>query len=169
MLSIEGHQVDCVADGAAAVSAAAAMPYDLILMDMIIAGDGRDRGNSGDPRAAGPSRRCADRRLDRQFLFRKQLDSCLAAGMDATLTKPMSIDSPHQGRRRLDTQAFGGGLTRFAGSFGACVYFYAIPIGFPGDTCAHCHVDIIPAAVRGVRDRVKCFDALVERTPAHKV
>ena len=92
MLSLEGHVVDCVADGAAAVAAAAAKTYDLILMDMIMPGmDGiaATRAIRALPAPAGDVPIVA---LTANS-FPEQLDSCIDAGMDATLTKPMSIDA----------------------------------------------------------------------------
>ena len=92
MLALDGHRVECVADGAAAVAAAGARGYDLILMDMIM------------PVMDGLAATRAIRALPTPFCdvpivaltahsFSEQLDACLAAGMDATLTKPMSIDA----------------------------------------------------------------------------
>ena len=92
MLTIEGHEVDCVTDGAAAVRAVQAKAYDLVLMDMIM------------PEMDGIAATRAIRALPAPMCrvpivaltansFREQLASCLDAGMDATLTKPMSIDS----------------------------------------------------------------------------
>ena len=92
MLSIDGHSVDCVADGAAAVRAVGAKHYDLILMDMIMPGmDGiaatRAIRNLPAPACAVPIVALTANS------FREQLDNCLKAGMDATLTKPMSLDA----------------------------------------------------------------------------
>ena len=92
MLSLEGHQVDCVADGAAAVAAASATAYDLILMDMIMPvmdGITATRAIRAMPAPTGDVPIVA---LTANS-FPEQLDSCLNAGMDATLTKPMSIDA----------------------------------------------------------------------------
>lgn len=91
MLSLEGHDVDCVCDGAEAVRAVACHSYDLVLMDMIM------------PVMDGLAATRAIRALPVPICdipiialtahsFKEQLDSCLAAGMDATLTKPMSLD-----------------------------------------------------------------------------
>jgi signal transduction histidine kinase/ActR/RegA family two-component response regulator len=91
MLSLEGHEVDCVCDGAAALKAVTVGHYDLVLMDMIM------------PVMDGIAATRAIRALPAPACdvpiialtahsFKEQLDSCLAAGMDATLTKPMSLD-----------------------------------------------------------------------------
>ena len=91
MLSLEGHETDCVGDGAAALRAAGERRYDLILMDMIM------------PLMDGLAATRAIRALPAPACdvpiialtahsFKEQLDSCIAAGMDATLTKPMSLD-----------------------------------------------------------------------------
>ena len=92
MLALDGHRVESVADGAAAVASAGSRLYDLILMDMIM------------PVMDGLAATRAIRALPAPYCkvpivaltahsFREQLDACLAAGMDATLTKPMSIDA----------------------------------------------------------------------------
>ena len=92
MLTIEGHLVDCVADGAAAVRAVQVKTYDLVLMDMIM------------PEMDGIAATRAIRALPAPVCrvpivaltansFREQLASCLEAGMDAALTKPMSIEA----------------------------------------------------------------------------
>ena len=78
-----------------------AKTYDLVLMDMIM------------PEMDGVAATRAIRALPAPTCcvpivaltansFREQLDSCLEAGMDATLTKPMTIDA----------------LTKCRGSFG---------------------------------------------------
>lgn len=92
MLSLDGYVVDSVADGAAAVEAARATAYDLILMDMIMPGmDGLD--------ATRAIRDLPAPACDVPIValtahsFREQLDNCLDAGMNATLTKPMTFDA----------------------------------------------------------------------------
>lgn len=92
MLSIEGHVVHSVADGAAAVKAAEESDYDLILMDMIMPGmDGiaAARAIRALPAPAGQVPIVA---LTAHSLH-EQLDNCLHAGMNALLTKPMSLDA----------------------------------------------------------------------------
>ena len=92
MLAIEGHVVDCVIDGAAAVAAAGTVAYDLILMDMIMPGmDGiaATRAIRALPAPAGTVPIVA---LTANS-YPEQLESCIAAGMNATLTKPMSLDA----------------------------------------------------------------------------
>jgi PAS domain S-box-containing protein len=92
MLSGAGYQVDTVLDGAAAVLAAAAHPYDVILMDCqmpdlngyeatagIRAQEGADRHTPIVALTAGA------RQEDRE--------RCLAAGMDGYLAKPISKDA----------------------------------------------------------------------------
>lgn len=92
MLSIDGHVVDCVADGAAAVVAAGANSYDLILMDMIM--PGMDGIAATHAIRAMPAPACTVPIVALTAnSFREQLDTCLRAGMDATLTKPMSLDA----------------------------------------------------------------------------
>ena len=92
MLSLDGYVVDSVADGAAAVEAVKATAYDLILMDMIMPGmDGLD--------ATRAIRDLPAPACDVPIValtahsFREQLDNCLDAGMNATLTKPMTFDA----------------------------------------------------------------------------
>jgi CheY-like chemotaxis protein len=91
MLSLEGHEVDCVCDGAAAVKAVMAQSYDLVLMDMIM--PVMDGIAATRAIRALPSPACDVPIIAlTAHSFKEQLDSCLAAGMDATLTKPMSLD-----------------------------------------------------------------------------
>ena len=92
MLSLDGHEVDCVCDGAAAVRAAGDHPYDLILMDMIMPvmdGICRDACDSG---LAGAGVRCPHHRPDRPFASGAARQ--LYRGRDGCdLTKPMSMDA----------------------------------------------------------------------------
>ena len=92
MLSLEGYEVDCVGDGEAALQAVSRHPYSLVLMDMIMPGmDGLEatRGIR-----ALPSPVCDVPIIAlTAHSFKEQLDSCIAAGMNATLTKPMSLES----------------------------------------------------------------------------
>ncbi len=92
MLSLEGYEVDCVEDGQAALQAVSRHSYDLVLMDMIMPRmDGLEatRGIR-----ALPSPTCDVPIIAlTAHSFKEQLDSCLEAGMNATLTKPMSLAS----------------------------------------------------------------------------
>ena len=92
MLSIEGYLVDCVADGAAAVKAVSEGPYDLILMDMIMPGMDGIAATRAIRALPAPACEVPIVALTANS-FREQLDSCLNAGMDGTLTKPMSMDA----------------------------------------------------------------------------
>ncbi len=92
MLSLDGYDVDSVADGAAAVEAVKAKSYDLVLMDMIMPGmDGIDATRAI---RALPAPTCDVPIVAlTAHSFREQLDDCLHAGMNATLTKPMSFEA----------------------------------------------------------------------------
>ena len=90
MLSYEGYSVDCVADGAAAVEAAGERRYDLILMDMIMPGMDGVAATRAIRAMPEPVCRVPIVALTAHS-FREQLDACLAAGMDGTLTKPLSM------------------------------------------------------------------------------
>ena len=92
MLSLEGHEIDCVSDGAQAVQAVREHRYDLVLMDMIMpVMDGLAATRAI---RALPSPACDVAIVAlTAHSFKEQLDSCLAAGMDATITKPMSLDA----------------------------------------------------------------------------
>jgi two-component system, sensor histidine kinase len=92
MLALHGYVVDGAADGAAAVAAIQASPYDLIFMDVVM------------PRVDGLAATRAIRALSSPACdvpivaltadsFPDQLKACLGAGMDATLIKPMSMDA----------------------------------------------------------------------------
>ncbi len=92
MLSLDGYTVDSVADGAAAVEAVKAKAYDLVLMDMIMpVMDGMDATRAI---RALPTPTCDVPIVAlTAHSLREQLDNCLHAGMNATLTKPMSFDA----------------------------------------------------------------------------
>jgi CheY-like chemotaxis protein len=89
LLRREGCEVEHVTDGAAAVLAAVANPYDLVLMDVRMPGMGgieatrrlREAG-VGTPVVALTADAFEDDRL-----------ACLAAGMDDFLVKPLSLDA----------------------------------------------------------------------------
>jgi len=92
MLSGAGYRVDTVADGAAAVKAAAAHPYDVILMDCQMpelsgyeaTSAIRAQEGSG-PRVPIIAMTAGARQEDREL--------CLAHGMDAYVSKPVSKDT----------------------------------------------------------------------------
>ena len=92
MLTVEGHRVDSVADGAAAVLAVQAKAHALVLMDMIMPGTDGIAATRAIRALPAPAGRVPIVALTANT-FREQLDSCLEAGMDATLTKPMTFDS----------------------------------------------------------------------------
>ena len=92
MLGIEGHLVDCVADGAEAVLAASQRPYDLILMDMIMPGMDGITATRAIRALPAPACNVPIVALTANS-FHEQLDGCLKAGMDATLVKPMSMEA----------------------------------------------------------------------------
>ena len=92
MLSFQGHEVECACDGAAAVRAATLIVFDLVLMDMVMpVMDGLD--------ATRAIRTLSAPHGDVPIValtanaFPEHLEACLAAGMDATVTKPMSMDA----------------------------------------------------------------------------
>ncbi len=92
MLSLEGYEVDCVGDGADALRAAGDHAYDLILMDMIM--PGMDGLTAARGIRALPAPTCDVPIIAlTAHSFKEQLDSCIAAGMNDTLTKPMSLDA----------------------------------------------------------------------------
>jgi CheY-like chemotaxis protein len=92
MLAIEGHVVDSVVDGAAALAAASTKAYDLILMDMIMPGMDGIEATRAIRALPGPAGRVPIVALTANS-YPEQLESCIAAGMNATLTKPMSLDA----------------------------------------------------------------------------
>ena len=85
-------RVDCVADGAAAVRAVQVKTYDLVLMDMIMPVMDGVVATRAIRALPAPTCRVPIVALTANS-FREQLASCLEAGMDATLTKPMTIDA----------------------------------------------------------------------------
>ena len=92
MLSIDGHVIDCVSDGAEALEAASLHDYDLILMDMIMPVMDGITATRAIRALPAPACDVAIIALTAHS-FKEQLDSCLAAGMNATITKPMSLDT----------------------------------------------------------------------------
>ena len=92
MLSLEGHVVDSVPDGAAAVRAAGETQYDLILMDMIMPGMDGVAATRAIRALPAPACEVPIVALTAHSLP-EQLESCLQAGMDATLVKPMTMDA----------------------------------------------------------------------------
>jgi signal transduction histidine kinase/ActR/RegA family two-component response regulator len=92
MLSLDGHVVDCVSNGAEAVAAASQRPYDLILMDMIMPGMDGIAATRAIRAMSAPTCDVPIVALTANSFF-EQLDGCLKAGMDATLVKPMSIEA----------------------------------------------------------------------------
>ena len=90
LLAARGHRVDIVGDGSEAVMAVETASYDLVLMDLQM------------PHIDGISAACMIRGLDKPSRFvpivavtaaavREQSAAAFAAGMDAVLTKPLSI------------------------------------------------------------------------------
>lgn len=92
MLGIDGHVVDCVADGAAAVAAASQLAYDLILMDMIMPGMDGIAATRAIRALPAPACNVPIVALTANSFY-EQLDGCLKAGMNATLVKPMSMEA----------------------------------------------------------------------------
>jgi PAS domain S-box-containing protein len=92
MLSGAGYQVDTVLDGAAAVLAAAAHPYDVILMDAQM-----PDLNGYEATAAIRAQEGADRHTPIVALTagarHEDRERCLAEGMDGYLAKPISQDA----------------------------------------------------------------------------
>jgi two-component system sensor histidine kinase/response regulator len=92
MLSGAGYQVDTVRNGAAAVQAAAARPYDAILMDCQM-----PEMNGYDATAAIRAREGVSRHTPIIALTagarREDRERCLSAGMDGHLAKPINQDA----------------------------------------------------------------------------
>ena len=92
MLSSAGYQVDTVLNGAAAVRAVAAQPYDAILMDCQM-----PELNGYEATAAIRAQEGADRHTPIIAMTagarREDRERCLAEGMDSYLAKPVSKDA----------------------------------------------------------------------------
>jgi signal transduction histidine kinase/CheY-like chemotaxis protein len=91
ILERQGHRVDSVGNGIEAVEAVRAIPYDLVLMDMMMPEmDGLDATRAirtlPEPMGGIPIIGLTANAL------RSDHDACLAAGMDAFATKPIAAD-----------------------------------------------------------------------------
>jgi len=89
-LSLDGHHVDCVADGAAAVRAVESARYDLVLMDMVMPEMDGLTATRAIRALPAPAKDVPIVALTANS-FPEQIRSCLEAGMDGALTKPMTV------------------------------------------------------------------------------
>ena len=91
MLERRGHRVDCVSDGREAVTSVSEIPYDLVLMDMMMPEmDGLAAARA--IRALdGPSAHVPIIGLTANVLTEDK-EVCLAAGMSGFLTKPVTAE-----------------------------------------------------------------------------
>jgi len=114
LLEREGCKVDRVADGAQAVAAASAGAYDLILMDLRMPGmSGVEAAKA--LRAKGVASPIAALTAD---AFDEDKRTCLAAGMDDFLVKPLTQEALRDALKRWTTSGvangIGGGWTKTA-------------------------------------------------------
>ena len=114
LLEREGCKVDRVADGEQAVAAASAGAYDLILMDLRMPGlSGVEAAKA--LRAKGVASPIAALTAD---AFDEDKRTCLAAGMDDFLVKPLTQEALRDALKRWTTSGvangLGGGWTKTA-------------------------------------------------------
>jgi signal transduction histidine kinase/HPt (histidine-containing phosphotransfer) domain-containing protein/ActR/RegA family two-component response regulator len=88
LLQRQGHQVDVVADGRAAVEAVRAGAYDVVLMDVHMPGMDGLEATREIRRLPGDTGRVPVIALTASVM-RGETEQCLAAGMDALLPKPI--------------------------------------------------------------------------------
>ncbi len=88
-LEAAGHEVLCANDGEAAIAAAAAMDFDVVLMDIRMPGMDGIAATSRIRRLDGPRGRVPIIAVTAQT-FAEQIDECCRAGMDGHLAKPIS-------------------------------------------------------------------------------
>lgn len=91
MLTIDGHVVECVEDGKQAVAAVSLRRYDLVLMDVVMPGMDGLTATRAIRALPLPASTVPILALTANS-YGEQLKDCIAAGMDATLVKPMSLD-----------------------------------------------------------------------------
>ena len=91
MLERMGHRVEAVGDGAEAVAAVQASPYDLVLMDVMMPELDGLAATAAIRRLPGPVARIPIVGLTANAL-RTDEEACLEAGMDHFATKPISAD-----------------------------------------------------------------------------
>lgn len=91
MLTIDGHVVECVEDGKEAVAAVSLRRYDLVLMDVVMPGMDGLTATRAIRALPIPASTVPIVALTANS-YGEQLKDCIAAGMDATLVKPMSLD-----------------------------------------------------------------------------
>ena len=107
LLGRDGHTVTIVADGAAAVAAAASETFDIILMDVQMPGM-----NGFDATTAIRLHECRLGQHTRiiamtAHAMQGDRDRCLAAGMDGYLSKPLRVEDL---RRVLADEGVSGGV-----------------------------------------------------------
>jgi CheY-like chemotaxis protein len=114
LLEREGCKVDRVADGEQAVAAASAGAYDLILMDLRMPGMSGVQATKA-LRAKGVASPIAALTAD---AFDEDKRTCLAAGMDDFLVKPLTQEALRDALKRWTTSGvangIGGGWTKTA-------------------------------------------------------
>lgn len=108
LLEREGCIVDRVADGEQAIAAASAGVYDLILMDLRMPGlTGIEAARA--LRAKGVATPIAALTAD---AFDEDRRTCLAAGMDDFLVKPLTQEALRDALKRWTTGGVSGGWTK---------------------------------------------------------
>ena len=100
MLRQEGHRVDAARSGHEALMMIATQPYDIVLMDLVMPGMSGQEAARQIRAMGGPAARMAIVALTGNVALEDK-ESCIDAGMDDLVAKPMSLRQMHEALARI--------------------------------------------------------------------